>query len=163
MAFDKSAVKGIREARQAFASIEPTMKDRLNDATEETARVVQFQAVQRVRRRFGILAAHIMMSMSRKTGVARVGIGPREAVTLPRGAGSRSTTHGGREVTVLGRELPTKIAHLIEFGHGGPHPAPAYEFMIPAAEGERANYLQRCRAAGAEAERTIAATGGGLL
>ena len=89
-----------------------------------------------------------MMSMSRKTGVAKVGIGPRETVRLPGG---------------VGIEQPTQVAHLIEFGHGGPHPAPAYPFMLPAAEGERSNYLQRCQAAGQDAERAIAGTGGGLL
>lgn len=29
-------------------------------------------------------------------------------------------------------EDPAKIGHLVEFGHGGPHPAPAYPFMRPA-------------------------------
>lgn len=27
---------------------------------------------------------------------------------------------------------PGRIAHLVEYGHGGPHPAPAYPFMRPA-------------------------------
>ena len=85
--------------------------------------------------------------MSRKTGIGRVGIGPRETVSLPSGR----------------TEQPTHIAHMVEFGHGGPHPAPAYPFLIPAAEGEKVNYVQRCHAAGREAEQQIAATGGGLL
>lgn len=29
---------------------------------------------------------------------------------------------------------PAKIAHLVENGHGGPHPAPAYPFLRPAFE-----------------------------
>ncbi len=163
MPFDRTAVRGVAEAQAAFRSAAPILQDRLADATEQTVRVIAFVAEQRVRRRFGILAAHIHWSMSRKTGVGRVGIGPRETVPLPHGAGSRSAAHGGRAVTVLGTEQPTHIAHLVEFGHGGPHPAQAYQFMIPAAEGEKGNYLQRCQAAGREAESQIAATGGGLL
>lgn len=31
-------------------------------------------------------------------------------------------------------EDPAKIAHLVEFGHGGPHPAPPHPFMRPAYE-----------------------------
>jgi HK97 gp10 family phage protein len=27
---------------------------------------------------------------------------------------------------------PAKIAHLVEFGHGGPHPAPPHPFLRPA-------------------------------
>ena len=143
------ALLGIQQAKAAFKTVEPIMRDKLCDATEQTARVIAFNAQQRVPRRFGILAAHIAYSMSRTTGVAKVGIGPRESVTLP----------GGKGV-----ETPTKIAHDVEFGHGGPHgPAAPHAFLIPAAEGEKANYLQRCQAAGTEAERTIAATGGGLL
>jgi Bacteriophage HK97-gp10, putative tail-component len=146
--FDQSAVKGLADTKAAFKQVEPTFKAKLADAAEETARVIAFGAQQRVRRRFGILAAHIRWAISRTTGVAKVGIGPREDVRLPHGAGV---------------ERPTKIAHDVEFGHGGPHPAPAYPFLIPAAEAERTNYVQRVHAAGAEAERAIAATGGGLL
>jgi bacteriophage HK97-gp10 putative tail-component len=146
--FDRSAVAGLTDAKAAFATVEPTLKDKLANAAEETARVIAFGAQQRVRRRFGILAQHIRWTISRKTGVAKVGIGPREDVRLPHGAGV---------------EKPTKIAHDVEFGHGGPHPAPAYPFMIPAAEAERSNHLQRVQAAGREAEQAIAATGGGLL
>ena len=146
--FDRSAVAGIREAKAAFASVEPTLKDKLATAAEDTARVIAYGAQQRVRRRFGILAAHIRFAINRKTGIARVGIGPREDVRLPHGAGV---------------EKPTHMAHALEFGHGGPHPAPAYPFLIPAVEAERSNHLQRVQAAGREAEQAIAATGGGLL
>ena len=33
-----------------------------------------------------------------------------------------------------GAENPGRIAHLVEFGHGGPHPAPPHPFMRPAFE-----------------------------
>src|SRR5262249_3315811 len=34
-------------------------------------------------------------------------------------------------------EDPAKIAHLVEFGHGGPHPAPAHPFLRPAFDGTK--------------------------
>jgi hypothetical protein len=33
--------------------------------------------------------------------------------------------------------VPALIAHLVEFGHGGPKPAPAYPFIRPAWEESR--------------------------
>jgi hypothetical protein len=165
--FDQSALLGVPEAKAAFRAVEPVLRDHLNDATEETVRVIAFQAGQKVRRRFGILADHIQWSMSRATGVGKIGIGPREKITLPHGVGARTARHGGRLVSVLGTEQPTKIAHNVEFGHGGPHPAPAHAFMLPAAEGEKANYLTRVQQAGRAAEAQLEAknyaTGGGLL
>jgi HK97 gp10 family phage protein len=32
---------------------------------------------------------------------------------------------------------PANIAHLVELGHGGPHPAPAYPFLRPAFENNK--------------------------
>lgn len=32
------------------------------------------------------------------------------------------------------RHIPANILHLIEKGHGGPHPAPAHPFLEPAAQ-----------------------------
>jgi hypothetical protein len=150
--FDKGAILGLTDTKTAFRAVDPVLRDHLNDATEETVRVIAMQARQAVRRRFGILAQHIQWTMSRATGIGKVGIGPRETVALPSGRGT---------------EIPTQIAHNVEFGHGGPHPAPAHPFLLPAAEGEQAHYLTRVHQAGRAAEDQLAArnyaTGGGLL
>ena len=37
------------------------------------------------------------------------------------------------------RHVPGMIAHLVEFGHGGKHPAPAHPFLRPAADSQRHN------------------------
>lgn len=168
MSFDRSAVAGVKEAIAALRQIEPVLKEKLADANGTTAQVVAFQAQQRVRRRYGILADHIRWTVSKTTTVAKVGIGPRE--TIPLGARFERTRKGtnynvivGARQGVSGTETPTHIAHLVEFGHGGPHPAPPYPFMIPAVEGERSNHLQRVRQAGAETERVLGGMGGGLL
>ena len=36
-----------------------------------------------------------------------------------------------------GLHVPGNVAHLVEFGHGGPHPAPAHPFMRPSLDEKR--------------------------
>jgi HK97 gp10 family phage protein len=38
--------------------------------------------------------------------------------------------------------VPRNYAHLVEFGHGGPHPAPAHPFMRPAFDEGKAAAIQ---------------------
>lgn len=148
MAFDSSAVRGLAAAKAAFRNIDPVLKEKLADANGQTAQMIAFKAQQNVRRRTGTLARHIRWTVSKVTGIAKVGIGPREAVAIP---GQKNP------------EFPTHIAHLIEFGHGGPHPAGALAFMIPAAESEREAHLDRVRTAGQQTEQQLGGFGGGLL
>lgn len=149
MPFDRSAVLGLAQAKAAFQAVEPTLREKLADANTQTAQMIAFRARQLVRHRTGTLAAHIQFTAAnRRTGVAKVGIGPREAVSI---AGQKNP------------EFPTHIAHLVEFGHGGPHPAAAFAFMIPATEAERPSHLDRVRAAGQATEQQLGGFGGGLL
>lgn len=41
---------------------------------------------------------------------------------------------------------PSKIAAFVEFGHGGPSPAPAHPFMRPAKENTRGEAMRRLTA-----------------
>lgn len=50
-------------------------------------------------------------------------IGPRKGFKAQVG-----TRRDGRPIF----QDPAKIAHLVEYGHGGPHPAPPHPFMRPA-------------------------------
>lgn len=46
------------------------------------------------------------------------------------------------EGTVDGKKhVPGNIAHLVEFGHGGPAPAPAHPFLRPALDSKRSAAL----------------------
>lgn len=145
MPYDRGSLAGLKEAKAAFKALDPVLQDELATAAFNTALRIKSQAVLRVRRRFGILASKIQASVNRKTGIAKVGV-------------------TGGDVFVNGkRENASYYAHLVEFGHGGPRPAPAYPFMIPAMEGEQADFLRECQQAGQRAEVIVAATGGGLL
>lgn len=171
MAFDTSAVKGLAQAKAAFKAVEPTLREKLVDANGQTAQMIAFKAQQLVRRRSGTLAAHIRWTVSKRTGVATVGIGPREDVWIqgstvlkPGVARDLEASSPGilrRQGAIL--EQPTHIAHMIEFGHGGLHAAPAFPFMIPAVESEQQAHLDRVRKAGQDTEQQLGGFGGGLL
>lgn len=134
-------VQGMRQAAAAFRGLPDVAQARLGQAVETTA----FQIVQRARanarRRSGTLADALDYAFNAKTGFAKVGVA---------------------QVTGDLGERPTHYAHLVEFGHGGPHAAGPHPFMIPAVEAERTSFLQRCQAAGPAMERDLA-SGGGLL
>lgn len=138
------SLQGYREAVKAFQALPDVAQMRLGQATQTTAFAILQRARQLVRVRTGALEGMLDYSYSDKTGVASVGV-----------------KSGGVD-TPKGYEIPGHIGHLVEFGHGGPHPAPAYPFMIPAAESEQDNYLHRCQDAGRNIERDLT-SGGGLL
>jgi hypothetical protein len=154
MAFDRSAVRGLSEARKAFKALPDHVQEAAFDASFKTGHAVMTSAKRNIRPghgyRTGELQKAIAMSSSRKTGIVKVGLVRKPlVVTLP----------NGRMV----RHRPSKIGHLVEFGHGGPKPARAFPFMIPAAEGERVEYASRMRRGLKEVERDMAARGGRML
>lgn len=148
------AVRGLKEARAAFKALPAHVRDAAFDATEQTGRVVMSGAKSRLKQghgyRTGALQRAIGMSRSPKSGFVKVGL-QRGAVVV--------TLPGGRQV----RHRPSAIGHLVEFGHGGPHAARAYPFMIPAAEAERTNYAMRMKRAMKTVEGEMAARGGRMV
>jgi HK97 gp10 family phage protein len=65
----------------------------------------------------------------RRGVVAAVVIGPDRHVMKVLGMRSRGKSKGDPI-----RHVPAKIAHLVNRGHGGPHPAQAHPFINPAYE-----------------------------
>lgn len=55
---------------------------------------------------------------------------------------TESDKFGGYYVRVYNTTKPS-LTHLLEFGHGGPQPAPAHPHIAPAAEKAQGNLLQR--------------------
>lgn len=137
--FGKEAVKGLGALKRAFKALPDITREALLEATEETAEQVRAGAVRRVPVRYGFLRNHIDKMISRRTGVAKVGI-TKGRETRPDGVVAE----------------PKRYAHLAEFG--SIHNAPAH-FMLNAAEEERLAYLDRCRKAGQAIERDMATIG----
>jgi HK97 gp10 family phage protein len=67
-------------------------------------------------------------------------IGPRRKFKQQVGTYTRGPRAGQPKY-----EDPANIAHLVEFGHGGPHPAPAHPFMRPAWHSSKAKVLAAMR------------------
>lgn len=131
---------GVREAIDAFKKIEPTMRKECAEATRSTLMTIATIARQRVRVRSGALRDAIDYTFSPVTGTGRVGIRAK-TVTLP--SGQRVNT--------------ARYAHLIEFGSSQ---SDAYPFMVPAAESQRSQAVQRWREALRRGERQLANVGG---
>lgn len=134
---------GMPAVRAAFKALPDIAKDALNDATEETAERIRAGAVQRVPVRYGFLSRFIAMRMSRKSGIARVGV-----------LSGNVTTPSGQVVS------PSNYGHFSEFGTVNEEARP---FMLPAAEEQRGPYLSRAKATGPKIERDMSAIGGGRL
>lgn len=165
-------VQGLREAKAAFQAMPEIMRDNLNNATETTVREIvrlakaRLQASPSIRTRS--LFNSIAWTLNRKSGRGRAGVtsgsttGFFAAGTGVAGELKRRTIKGvviaGKGGGAIGGRLvrPSRYAHFVEFGT---RHMPAEPFMIPAAEAEAQPYLQRCRAAGKNAEKDLAAIG----
>jgi hypothetical protein len=145
--FDSTSVQGLSEMRAAFKRAPEVTRLRLGEAVEQTAFAVLQRAKALVRVRSGSLKSALNYAFNDKTGEAKVGV-ERDPLGGSGGAGVA---------------MPSKYAHLVEFGHEGPHPAAAHPFMLPSAEAEREPYLQRCHAAGQAIERDLSTVGGSFL
>jgi HK97 gp10 family phage protein len=88
--------------------------------------------LQAARRNAPTRTKNLKKSMGRRTktyssGVVVVAIGPRVGFRTQIGVRKR----GKRKGEPIYHD-PAKIAHLVEYGHAGPTPAPAHPFMRPA-------------------------------
>lgn len=160
-------VQGLREAKAAFQAMPEAFRDRLFDATfvtcSEIARAAKGHIQTSPSIRTGALLNAIGFTVSQKNGRGKVGVmnvtssvfvaGKRikvkGIVTAGKG-GSASTSKGASIVR------PSQYAHLVEFGTRN---MPAEPFMIPAAESQKALYLDRCKRASKDAEKDLAAIG----
>ncbi len=102
----------------------------------------------------GILKKAMKSAAARKTktysrGTVVVIIGPPTGFRTPMGVRTKGA-HKGEPWY----EDPSKIGHLVEFGHGGPHPAAPHPFMRPAVDTNRSNSAEILRS---EIEKGIVA------
>lgn len=163
-------VQGLRELKAAFQRLPEITRDALNDATETTVREIVRAAKARVQAspaiRTRALLNAITWKMNVKTGRGRAGVtagsttGFFAAGTGVAGELKRRSIKGvlvsrGSTAKLI---RPSRYAHLVEFGA---RHMPAEPFMIPATESQKSAYLDRCRHAGKQIERDMAAVAGG--
>jgi hypothetical protein len=127
----KGEVAGLKECQAALAGVEKRVrKAAVRRGVAAGAKTVVKEARKRVRRRSGLLAKSLGSKVKTFKNGTVVGIvGPRTGFRKVVGQRTRGKNKGK-----VVYENPTQIAHLIEKGHGGPHPARAYPFLRPALE-----------------------------
>ena len=139
MARGREAVQGLAALKRQFKALPDVAREALADAAEETAIQVAAAARRRVPVRYGFLRDDIASTVSRTTGVAKVGLVKRVHM-IPGG----------------GPAKPSRYGHLVEFGTVQSEAQP---FMLPSLEEQHGPYLQRAKAAGTTIERDMAAIG----
>lgn len=146
-------IDGLPEMRAAFKRLPDVTRDAMAAATLATAQAIASQAAAHLVPGHGVqtgqLKRSLGASLNKSTGEGRVGIRRGFNLAIAGTNGSALHRHGAR------LHVPTKIGHLVEFGHGGSHPAKAHPFMRPAYKAEEGPFLERCRRAGAEIERQM--------
>lgn len=156
-------VAGLNAAKAAFKALPDIARDRMLAATETTVREIVRNAQARLERSPSIqtrnLFNHVAWSISKATGRGRVGISAGSTTISNIATRTRVRIKGIVRQDSSGRQTidkPSRRAHFIEFGT---RHMPAEPFMIPAAEGEKANYLDRAKRAGRDIERDMANVG----
>lgn len=162
MAVDAVTVLGLKEAQAIFRQLPAVAQEAYVElAVRPTASEIVRDAASRLIPGHGFVTGALKRALgyvvNAKTGQARVGNRRGFEVIQPGRNGSALTSKGAF------KHQPTKIGHLVEFGHGGPHPAPPHPFMVIAAEGQIAPFLSRARAAGRRIEGEMVTIGARYL
>lgn len=171
-------VAGLKEAKAAFQALPEIASDLLNDATELTVREVVRHAQAKLQSSPSIqtrnLYNHVTWSLNRKSGRGKAGIATGSSVISAQAGHVGKSTIRVKGIVMAGKgggaaggrlDKPSRRAHFVEFGTKHMKAEP---FMIPAAEGQTAPFLNRCKGAGPLIEKGVAAIGmggqgGGLL
>jgi hypothetical protein len=99
----------------------------------------------------------VRLTENRKRLTASAVIGPRQGFVIAYDRRTGKVLSGKGKTFRANRARfkivhdPSKIGHLVELGHGGPHPAPAYPFLRPAWDAGKFDMLRSL-----EREMTVA-------
>lgn len=114
----------------------------LRPAIRSGSAIINAAAKMQLRKGHGLITGQMRRSMGvvirtpRKRGSMYAVIGPRHGFRIP----VRATKAGGVKY-----HDPAKIAHLVEYGHGGPAPANPTPFLRPAIDATRGGVLSTMR------------------
>lgn len=161
-------VRGMKAAQAAFQKMPQVMRDRLNVATDLTAREIVRVAKSRVASSPAVetraLLNNIAFTLNEKTGRGKVGVSAGSTSGLfAAGTGVAGELKRRRIKGVIAaignrqvKRVPSRYAHLVEFGtiH-----MPAEPFMIPAADAQKGPFLDRCRSAIRQGAQDLANVG----
>jgi HK97 gp10 family phage protein len=150
------AITGDKALAKALHKLPNAIYNRvIRGANNKLMRPVLKDAKRRAPVRFGLVkeALGIKTKTYPKKGVVFTAIGIRSGFhkavgaevkkKAGRGAGGKFESRGVRTFNYV--LSPSKYAHLVELGHGGPYAASAHPFIRPAWDGQRMAMLPRYR------------------
>jgi HK97 gp10 family phage protein len=145
------ALKGDKALAKALRALPNAIYNRVvRAANTKLMRPVLKAAKQRVPVEFGVLKESLGIKTKTfpKKGVIFTVVGARSGFHKPIGSEvkRKAEGRGAKPLKLTYVRSPTKYAHLVEFGHAGPHPAKAHPFVRPAWDGQRTSMIPRYRA-----------------
>jgi HK97 gp10 family phage protein len=134
--------RGDREIETALAALPIEARDKgLKKGVRDGAKILLFVMQSRAPDKTGILRESLGLKIGGKGNGVWAAVGPRRSfkrrfdrklrkrITLTNLWRRKRAQQFGFEMAI-----PTKYAHLVEHGHGGPHPAGAHPFMQSAVD-----------------------------
>jgi HK97 gp10 family phage protein len=133
-----------------LAAMPDVVRSAFGDAVRTTASEIVREARSQVPVDTGTLRDHINFSFSDKYARAKIGVSA--GTTTIAGTKVRGVVLAGRNGSALTSQgarvlRPSHYAHLVEFGHAGPHAAKAHAFLGPAFTGQLEPFDERMKAA----------------
>jgi HK97 gp10 family phage protein len=137
--------KGDAAIEQALAALPIEARDKgLRKGVRDAAKILLFVMQSRAPQKTGILRESLGIKLGGKGMGVYAAVGPRRSfkrrfdrvlrkrITLTNAWRRKRSEDFGLEVAI-----PTRYAHLVEHGHGGPHAAGAHPFMQSAVDATR--------------------------
>ena len=143
-------VIGSKELLQALRELPKRVQSGIeNKVIRAASKTVIAKARGLVPVQFGLLKKSLGVKIKRYRGYADAPakivaiIGARRGYGKVVGSETLKTSEG-RDVQYGGHKAdPANYAHLVEYGHGGPHPAAPHPFLVPALEQSNAGNVMR--------------------
>jgi HK97 gp10 family phage protein len=143
----RGRITGVQEVLSRLDGVKRSLRNRiLKGACRKAARPVAKAARAKLDENESVVTGALRRSIGVKVGVSKRGVA--YAVIGPRRKTKRDK-YGNVSLTAFGRaekrrvekgqatDDPAYYAHLVEYGHGGPHPAPPKPFLRPAYDETR--------------------------
>lgn len=136
------ALQGADEIRARLATLRGAVQRQIVESAVSSAlSIIAKAAKARCPKDTGMLKASIGVKVKTYSGSGAVwgAVGPRRGGAYDVAGALKFVRKGGKAPhgAEKARINPVRYAHLVEFGHGGPQPAPAHPFLRPALDENR--------------------------
>lgn len=130
----RAQLKGVDDLVRQLDALKRGRSRIMRKALTKGAKLIVAAARRKVPTRYGLLKKSLGVAIRSYRGGERLVavIGPRAGFRVQVGTVVRGGIKSKPGDPIMAD--PVKYAHLVEFGHGGAHPAPAHPFLRPALD-----------------------------